>query len=212
MNYGKGGRSMRKGERTRLHIIRKSAELFNQKGVSGSSMQDIIGASGVTKGGIYRSFSGKDEIALEAFAYAEELLWIHFNQAIEGVLTAEGKILAFCNVYNDPVHNPPLKGGCPFQISAVESDHSTPILRELTVASFDRMLTFIQEILHMGVECGEFRTDLDTESVASFILSTMQGGIMISRLTKENKHALYAIRHIEQLITTYNTKKLDDQA
>ncbi|SMF81028.1 transcriptional regulator, TetR family [Paenibacillus uliginis N3/975] len=203
---------MRKGEKTRLHIIRKSAELFNQKGVSGSSIQDIIETTGVTKGGIYRSFSGKDEIALEAFAYAGELVWRHFNQAIERVPTAAGKILAFCNVYNDPVHNPPLKGGCPFLISAVESDHSTPVLRELTVASFDRMLAFIREILQMGVECGEFRSDLDTESVASFIFSAMQGEIMISRLTKENKHALYTIRHIEQLLMAYSTKKSDNEA
>ncbi|MBW7456596.1 TetR/AcrR family transcriptional regulator, partial [Paenibacillus sepulcri] len=50
---------MRKGEQTRLRIIMKSAELFNRKGYAATTMQDIMDETGLTKGGLYRSFSGK---------------------------------------------------------------------------------------------------------------------------------------------------------
>ncbi|MDF2958570.1 MAG: TetR family transcriptional regulator [Paenibacillus sp.] len=194
---------MRKGEKTRMHIIMKSAELFNEKGYAGSTIQDIMEATGLTKGGIYRNFANKDEIALEAFAYAGEVLWGHFAAAIEGAATATGKIIAMCDVYGDTAHNPPIKGGCPFLNTAVESDHSFPVLRDRAVGAFEHMLSFIQGILHQGIANGEYRTDMDTESVASFIFSSIEGGIMASRLTRDNKHVNYARRNIEQLLNTF---------
>jgi AcrR family transcriptional regulator len=194
---------MRKGEKTRTHIIMKSAELFNQKGYAGTTIQDIMEATGLTKGGIYRNFSNKDEIALEAFEYAGQVLWGHFLTAIEGLETATEKILAMCNVYSDTVHNPPIKGGCPFLNTAVESDHSFPILRDHALAAYENMLSFIQSILQQGVADGEFRSEMDTESIASFIFSSIEGGIMASRLTRDNKHVAYAMKNIELLLTTF---------
>ena len=45
--------NMQKGETTRELIITTSAELFNTKGYNGSSMSDIMEATGLKKGGIY---------------------------------------------------------------------------------------------------------------------------------------------------------------
>lgn len=42
---------MQKGEQTRRNIVLKSAELFNQKGYAGCSMNDIMEATGLKKGG-----------------------------------------------------------------------------------------------------------------------------------------------------------------
>lgn len=194
---------MRKGEKTKLHIIMKSAELFNQKGYAATTMQDIMEATGLTKGGLYRSFTSKDEIAIEAFRYAGEVLWGHFAAAMENETTATGKILAMSGVYSDTVHNPPMSGGCPFLNTAVESDHSFPVLRDHAIAAYEQTSAFIQGILAQGIASGEFRPDMDIESVASFIFSSMEGGIMASRLTRDNKHVRFATNHIEYLLATY---------
>ena len=61
---------MRKGARTRERIIEQTAPLFNQKGFFGSSLSDIMGATGLKKGGIYNHFDSKEELALQAFDYA----------------------------------------------------------------------------------------------------------------------------------------------
>ncbi|TBL72647.1 TetR/AcrR family transcriptional regulator [Paenibacillus thalictri] len=196
---------MRKGEKTKTHIIMKSAELFNQKGYAATTMQDIMDATGLTKGGLYRSFSSKDDIAIEAFKYAGEVLWSHFSAATEGVTTASDKLLAMCDVYSDTVHSPPMSGGCPFLNTAVESDHSFPVLRDHALAAYEQMLAFIQGILQQGIAAREFQPDMDTESVASFIFSSIEGGIMTSRLTRDNKHVAYAKQHIERLLLSYKT-------
>ena len=53
---------MRKGEQTRQQIIRKAAPIFNQRGYSGAALSDLMRATGLKKGGIYRHFESKQEL------------------------------------------------------------------------------------------------------------------------------------------------------
>ena len=78
---------MTKGERTRLEIVRNAAPLFNTKGYEGTSLSDLMAATGLQKGGIYRHFASKEELAGEAFDYA----WRRaFEKRLEGVVSDRG--------------------------------------------------------------------------------------------------------------------------
>src|SRR6266478_6814341 len=65
-----GGRQMKKGEETRKRIVAEAASLFNRRGYHGGSLQDLMKATGLEKGGIYRHFSSKEELAALAFEHA----------------------------------------------------------------------------------------------------------------------------------------------
>ena len=56
----------RKKEQTRQRIVAEAAPVFNQRGYAGSSLADLMKATGLEKGGIYRHFSSKEELAGEA--------------------------------------------------------------------------------------------------------------------------------------------------
>ena len=58
---------MRKGEQTRQDIIHKAAPIFHQKGYDGAVLSDLMRATGLEKGGIYRHFESKEELAGDAF-------------------------------------------------------------------------------------------------------------------------------------------------
>src|ERR1700721_4156436 len=66
----RGGGSVRKGEATRQDIIRKAAPISNRKGYSGAALSDLMRATGLEKGGIYRHFESKQELAEDAFDHA----------------------------------------------------------------------------------------------------------------------------------------------
>src|SRR6516165_614441 len=68
---GLGG-AMRKGEHTRQEIIREAAPIFNRRGYDGAALSDLMKATGLEKGGIYRHFDSKEALAAEAFDYAWE--------------------------------------------------------------------------------------------------------------------------------------------
>src|SRR5437667_11277141 len=53
----------RKGEQTRQRIISEAAGLFNRRDYHGGSLQDLMMATGLGKGRIYRHGLSKDELA-----------------------------------------------------------------------------------------------------------------------------------------------------
>ena len=56
----------------RQHIIDQATQLFRQKGYSATSINEIIGACGVTKGALYHHFQSKEQLALAAIAQVEQ--------------------------------------------------------------------------------------------------------------------------------------------
>src|SRR5246127_2461266 len=71
VSWRRGGLElMRKGEITRRSIIRKAAPIFNQKGYEGAALSELMEATGLEKGGIYRHFESKEELAGDAFKFA----------------------------------------------------------------------------------------------------------------------------------------------
>jgi len=66
-------RTLRKGEYTRQETIRKAAPIFNRRGYSGAALSDLMRATGLKKGGIYRHFESKQELAGDAFDHAWNL-------------------------------------------------------------------------------------------------------------------------------------------
>lgn len=179
---------MLKGENTRKHIIAKSAELFNQRGYAGSSLSDITELTGIQKGGIYRHFANKDEIAVEAYQYAGSIVNRKIQEAMDKETTAIGKLLVFLRVYENVVEDPPFTGGCPLLNLAVESDDGHPVLRAQARRGMDNALDSMRRIIAEGIQLGEFRADLDADALATFALSVMEGGIMLSKLEGDNRH------------------------
>src|SRR5262245_48336300 len=51
---------------TRQRILNAAAHLFNKKGFSEASIEEIMTAAGLTHGGFYRHFHSKDELYAEA--------------------------------------------------------------------------------------------------------------------------------------------------
>ncbi|MNN91542.1 hypothetical protein D3C81_2096700 [compost metagenome] len=54
---------------------------------------------------------------------------------------------------------------------------------------------------------GELSSDLNKEAVASFVVSSLEGGVMASRLTRDNKHVQFVIQQIKLTLTTYQKLK-----
>lgn len=79
-----GSQHLSKGERTRQRIVAAAAPIFNRHGYEGSSLTDLMAATGLGKGGIYRHFSSKEELAAEAFDYTWEAAWKTRMLHVEG--------------------------------------------------------------------------------------------------------------------------------
>lgn len=187
---------MGKGLDTRRKIIKKSAEIFNQQGYTGSSMSDVMKATGLEKGGIYRHFKNKDELALEAFDYAIHVLRSTFLKAVKGKGSAEEKLMAVLSVYSRITEEPPLIGGCPILNTSIDTDDTHPLLNAKARKAMDEWLIFIQMILKEGMESGEFKSDLNVDEVSVFLTSAFEGSVMMGKLYN---NSLYVHKFINQV-------------
>jgi TetR/AcrR family transcriptional repressor of nem operon len=179
---------MRSGELTRENIIRQAAALFNQQGFAGASMSDIMQATGLQKGGIYRHFESKEALALEAFDYAVQQMAGRFSAALEGREHAVDRLHAVVDVFARLHDDPPVPGGCPMLNTAVESDDGNPALRARARTAMDGLRTLVRQTVRKGIPRGEVRADVDGDQLATLLICTLEGGVALSRLYGEGVH------------------------
>jgi TetR/AcrR family transcriptional repressor of nem operon len=81
-----------RGEETRERIVAEAAALFNQHGLEGTSMSDLMKATGLEKGGIYRHFSSKEDVAVQAFDYAWQAIFEARMHDVDAVSNSVDKL------------------------------------------------------------------------------------------------------------------------
>ena len=191
---------MSKAQQTKARIIHQAAELFNQKGYAGSSIADVMQATGLKKGGIYNHFKSKDELALAAFDYAVSLMSQEVWQAVKTERNAIRRLQALTSAYLIYIDEPPILGGCPILNTAIEADDLDSPLRDRALAAIDSWRSLIVRIVQKGIKKGEVRSTVEADTVATIIICTIEGAIMMSQLEKNPIHLQRAIAHLQGYI------------
>lgn len=187
---------MSKAQETREKILREAAALFNQYGYSGSSMSDIMRVTGLQKGGIYNHFKSKDELALQAFDFAAECMRRHYLGALKGKHNSVDRLKGVISLFSTFAENPPISGGCPLLNTAVESDDAHPALRQRAQIAMDGWRALICKIINKGIAKGEVRENVEVDVVATIVISTLEGAVMMSKLYGDAIHVKRAIEHL----------------
>lgn len=171
---------MKKGEMTRQKIVEQAAPLFNRLGYAGCSMQDIMAATGMEKGGLYRHFSSKEELAEEAFRYSLERVTEARREGIEEIEGAVEQLRFIIRRFVE-IHSV-IPGGCPVMNTAIDADDGNPALRKLVHEAVRQWKARIAGIVKMGIEREEIRAVVEPRRIANIIISALEGALMISRL------------------------------
>jgi TetR/AcrR family transcriptional repressor of nem operon len=127
--YRKFMNMLTKAERTKQFILETAAPIFNQKGISGANIDDVLAAAKLTKGCLYGHFESKEDLALQVVDHMLNTNGEKMLLTISKGKTAKAKVFAFLDFYKDPL-NTYLKGGCPVFNIAVESDDNFPAIKE----------------------------------------------------------------------------------
>jgi TetR/AcrR family transcriptional repressor of nem operon len=173
---------MTKGEQTRREIVRKAAPLFNQKGFAGTSLSDLMDATGLQKGGIYRHFSSKEELAAEAFDYA-------WQKAVSGRLGGLEDLPDSVDRLKKMVENFVEKrsglvpGGCPLLNMAVEADDGNALLRARARKALQAWTARLSKVVSEGIKKREIHPGISPLKLSQRIIGSLEGALLISRLT-----------------------------
>ena len=192
---------MRKGEQTRQEIIRKAAPIFNQKGYDGAALSDLMRSTGLEKGGIYRHFASKQELAGDDIHHAWKIAIETRFEGTEQIPNTVDRLKQIVRNFRDR-RTGLVPGGCPLLNTAIDCDDGNPQLRAKARQALSSWLDRMRSIAEDGQRRGEVRSDVDSAKLATLIASTLEGGGMVSRLRRNRESLDLACRHLEEYLET----------
>lgn len=189
---------MRKGERTRQHVIETAARVLNRHGYAGSGMSELMQETGLAKGGIYRHFESKESLAVEAFQYAfAEVLKLRFG-SLDFVPNAADKLVRYVEGFAGV--ESPIPGGCPILNTGIENDDGNPVLLKCAQDAFDTVVRRLTKIIREGQERKEIRPEIVPGELALFIYSSLEGGIFATRLQGSRQRLRIVSRFLSEFL------------
>jgi TetR/AcrR family transcriptional repressor of nem operon len=206
---------MSKGSETRQRIVAEAASLFNQHGFEGSSMAELMASTGLEKGGIYRHFSSKEEIAADAFDYAWQAAWNIRMQGLDQVPNSVDRLKQF--VANFVERRPPIAGGCPLLNTAIDADDGNPVLRAKARSALQGLRASLAATIKSGIGAREMQSAVEAQKLATLLIATLEGALMISRLEGDRQALLTAQKYLDHYLETevrwkVNRKKSSSRA
>src|SRR4051812_22632376 len=191
---------MRNREETMGIILKQAGGLFNSRGYKATSIGHITAASGFTKGAIYRHFKNKNRLEEEALDYMESIMFENLTKRIKTEKNAGDKLRTVVGFFETYISKPPIKGGCPLLNVAIEADDTSPQLRKKAHSILKILKNSISHILAKGIEFGQIKKTIDKNYFATVMIASLEGGIMMSKLTRSDKDIRIVIKHLEGMI------------
>lgn len=188
---------MGKGEETRRRIIEEAAPLFNQRGYEGCSIQDIMDATGLEKGGIYRHFDSKEELAAEAFDFAWATTSERRRQKLDAIPDHVDRLKQHIANF---VMRTGFPGGCPLLNTAVDSANGNPVLRERVRGALRGWQRMLGEIVEEGKKAGTIRAGVNADKLANLIIGSVEGAMLIGRIERTDQPLRDALEHLNEYL------------
>jgi len=189
-----------KSENTKRLIIEKTATVFNTKGYAGTSINDLMTATGLSKGCIYGNFENKDEIALNVFDHNFGKVTRHMKDRILATESSIERLLVYPQTYKNYFRYPFLQAGCPILNTATEVDDTHPKLKERTQKALAFWKTSIENQIKRGIARKEIKEDTDPTEIAVIMISMIEGAFMQAKVNNHMVELKIAMSFLENLI------------
>lgn len=197
---------MSKAEQTRQFIIEKAAVIFNERGIAGTSIDDVLKAADVAKGCLYGHFESKEELAYASVDYMLGKIVARREAVLAKHTSAIDKIHAYLEEKRNPL-NTLLQGGCPVINFSVESDDTNPVIKKKIKAMYESGFKTFTKVLQDGVDTGELSDKLIPEEFAAKMYAAVQGAIVVCRIMHNTKPMQLVIQSLKDELDTYRSLK-----
>lgn len=191
---------MTKAERTKQFIIEKTAPIFNEKGYAGTSINDLMNATGLSKGSIYGNFENKDEVALAAFEFNHGLVTEYVKKEILSIDSSIERLLVYPKMYRQYWKFTFLQSGCPILNTATEADDTHGQLREKATMALKFWKTSIENQIKRGIKRSEIKKDTNPNEIAVIMISIIEGAFMQAKVTGQAAELKTAMNYLEKII------------
>jgi TetR/AcrR family transcriptional regulator, transcriptional repressor for nem operon len=172
-----------RGRASRERIVERAAGLFAERGIAGTSVDEVLAAAKAGKGQFYHYFRNRDELAAAAVGY-------RCARVVDGLTDALGDVSSLAGLEQA------LAGfiagfeqaglpGCPIGTLAAEAAGRNEAARLQAAAGFDAWERLLAGALERMRQRGELRADAAPAVLATGLLASIEGGMVLSQARQD---------------------------
>lgn len=175
-----------KGEQTRARILDAARSLVMSKGFAGTSIDDILKATELTKGAFFHHFKGKAELArelVERYALGDLAMFEGFVEQVEAnsddPLQQMIDFLKLFEVYICDTKDP--SPGCMYAVYTYESMQFDPTVQDFVADTIRRWTSIYVRKYQEVLDRYDAALDVTARQLAEMTVSIIEGGLILQR-------------------------------
>jgi AcrR family transcriptional regulator len=173
-----------KGRETRDRIILATAELVRERGVAGTSLDDVRGRAHVSKSQLYHYFDDRDDLMRAVARVTSDAVLDGQSELLAKLDTIDG-VRAWMDALVSLQQARHARGGCPIgSLAGQLAEHDEGARHELA-DGLDRWEAAIRDGVQKMADRGELSGDADPEALAQHTLAAVQGGLLLTQVRRD---------------------------
>jgi TetR/AcrR family transcriptional regulator, transcriptional repressor for nem operon len=137
---------------------------------------------------------------VNAFQHNIDLIFDFFSKELKAAGSTLDKLLAYPRGFRKIYPMILSYGGCPILNTGVEADDTHAVLRKMAVDVLAKWKKNMVSLIDKGIDEGSIDPSTDARSTAEILISLMEGGSVLSKVTGEASYMRNAIDTAETMI------------
>ena len=158
--------------------LEAAMDAFWLHGYETTSMTDLVEATGVQKGSLYKAFGDKHSLFIHALKRYMDKMEAEVAPIFQEAPSASEAIRRWINHAQGTGCAGECPRGCLIVNTVSELVPHDPVVRGLLQNHMQQFMAMITQVIRQGQASGEFRTDIDAESLSELV-STVSAGIVM---------------------------------
>ncbi len=163
-------------------LLSDGLRLVHQRGFGASSVRDIVQAAGVPQGSFTNHFASKEAFGLEILERYREMT----SAAVSATLRNDGlpplrRLRAWIDGQLEYLRKEDMRRGCLYGNLSAEASEESDAIRTRVASVFAENQASVAYCLEAAIDAGELAPNTDVQELAGFIVSSLQGAILVAK-------------------------------
>jgi AcrR family transcriptional regulator len=175
----------RKGQATRARIVKAAADLIFERGVAGTSIDDVRRRAKVSGSQMTHYFQDKNALVRAVIEHQLSAVLYFHAQPDLGRLDSFEALRLWADLCVEKTLDQNVEGGCSFGSLAGELAETDASMRADLAAGYERWAEILRSGLAAMRRRGELRADAKPDVLTSVLLAAHQGGSLLSQTKRD---------------------------
>lgn len=163
-------------------LLSDGLRLVHERGFGASSVRDIAQAAGVPQGSFTNHFASKEAFGLEILERYRDMTSANVRATLRNDrLPPLRRLRAWIDGQLEYLRKDDMRRGCLYGNLSAEASETSDAIRFRVASVFAENQASVAYCLQAAIDAGELASDADVQVLAGFIVSSLQGAILVAK-------------------------------